>query len=78
MSRVRRATAWTVAMLVTLLGAVLVAGPAEAATPTAAAEPRRALLVAIYAVAVLLVAAVVGWAAYSQWGRRAPVEEDER
>lgn len=78
MNRTRRALAWLTTLLVVLAGPVLVAAPAHAAGPTTAVEPKRVLLVAIYAVAVLLVAGVVAWAAYSQWGPRAQGQEEER
>lgn len=82
MSRAARILARTSAALVVVLGTVLLAEPARAAGPTAPAEPRRIVLLAVYALAVVGVAAVVVWAARSQWGRRAdvPVElpEEER
>lgn len=78
MSRGRRALVRLTALLLVVAGPVLLAEPAQAAGPSTAHEPQRALLVAIYAVAVLLVGAVVAWAAYSQWGRRTPGQEEER
>ncbi len=78
MSRSRRVLVGLTALLVVVAGPVLLADPAQAAGSSTAREPQRAVLVAIYAVAVLLVAAVVAWAAHSQWGRRAQGQEEER
>jgi hypothetical protein len=82
-NRASRALVRTSAALLVLLGTVLLAEPAQAASPTGAPEPRRIVLIAIYALAVIGVAAVVLWAARSQWGRRATeatvdITEDER
>lgn len=83
MSRATRILARTSTALVVVLAAILFAEPAHAASPTGAPEPRRIVLITIYAVAVVGVAAVVVWAARSQWGRRgaetpSDLTEDER
>lgn len=78
MSAVRRAVAGLGALLVVLVGSVLLATPAQAATPATTAEPKRWLLVTVYALAVVLVGAVVAWVAWTQWGPRTKAQEEDR